>query len=213
MYRFMISVACFGTMAFHSSAEPKRYDGSPLLPTEFRLWSELVKLPRPGKEVNEDALWFAEGERPQTGKRIWGRRLDESLKPYAGVVTVVSDRLLVVDGQQFAGFPRAVARFIPSVPLMAGRPVEYLHTWGEVQVGDKVTLLYDRIDSVNVCTSIAIRRRPGGRVPEVHYAPNFSGEKIYAELMNALQDSEDKGIPIPAKFLPLIEPKKQTGKD
>jgi len=49
---------------------------------------------------------------------------------------------------------------------------------------------------------VCIYRRPGGRVPP---APDESPDQAYRwhERMNADQDLEEKGIPLPSKYAPV----------
>lgn len=73
------------------------------------------------------------------------------------------------------------------------------YTRDHVQVGDIVQLACQVYKGEIECRSICIRRRPGGRVP---CAPG--DERIrqfpYHERMNAFQDFEEKGIPLPKKW-------------
>jgi len=79
-----------------------------------------------------------------------------------------------------------------------------LHLFGDVKLRDKVEVWYLRISGELVCREIGIHRRPGGRVPpaqdevDLIRKPRFR----FHELMNAYQDLEEKGIPIPSKFDP-----------
>jgi hypothetical protein len=79
-----------------------------------------------------------------------------------------------------------------------------LHLFSDVKLGDKVEVGYVRTDGELICREIGIHRRPGGRVPpaqdkgDLIRKPRFR----FHELMNAYQDLEEKGIPIPPKFDP-----------
>jgi hypothetical protein len=77
----------------------------------------------------------------------------------------------------------------------------------DLQRGDRVFVKYDRVRGLDTCTTLAIQRRPGGRVP-----PN-PGEPVnrrnrYHDFANAKQDFEEKGIPIPQRFI-VPNPMKQ----
>jgi hypothetical protein len=74
----------------------------------------------------------------------------------------------------------------------------------DVRVGDEVDLELERLDGVWECTSIRIRRRPGGRIPPSREATSIQfPELAWHERMNAEQDWEEKGIPVPNKFAQL----------
>jgi hypothetical protein len=83
----------------------------------------------------------------------------------------------------------------------------------DVTVGDWVAIHYARLDGVDICDTISIRRRPGGRVPPLPKGvenleppvPLIEGEVYlsmipYHERMNAYWDLEEKGIAYPEKF-------------
>lgn len=77
----------------------------------------------------------------------------------------------------------------------------------DVRVGDEVSIEGRKVDGVWECLSICIDRRPGGWVP-----PSASAGKTpphpWHEWANAMQDWEEKGIPLPEKFNPpkLVSP-------
>jgi hypothetical protein len=74
----------------------------------------------------------------------------------------------------------------------------------DVRLGDRLIVGYRR-DAKGVwsCDHITIIRRPGGKVPPAPFDmhPKFDGYRWH-EYCQALQDFEEKGTPIPAKFLP-----------
>lgn len=72
----------------------------------------------------------------------------------------------------------------------------------DVKVGDEVNLTGDRTKGIWICTHISITRRPGDRVPKAHGEEEIRYGFRHSEYMNALQDLEEKGIPLPAKFNP-----------
>lgn len=85
-------------------------------------------------------------------------------------------------------------------PRGEGRPTSHLVT--DLKAGDKV--------SVQSCISrggeewvseVQIRRRPGGKIPPYFRDP-FLGTQYAGHLRNqAYQDWEEKGVPIPARYL------------
>jgi len=71
----------------------------------------------------------------------------------------------------------------------------------DVKVGDEVFIQLCRERDDGLCYSISIRRRPGGLVPPSPGAlPGIAVQ--FHEIMNAHQDFEEHGTPIPEKFLP-----------
>lgn len=101
------------------------------------------------------------------------------------------------------GLPR---RFAASAILAAGdyrRDVNppCMYKLADVTVGDYVGIDYDRIDGVDVCYAVGIRRRPGGRIPPGHYPPDLKDPPH--ERAQAYQDFEEQGIPLPAKYQPV----------
>ncbi|MDB5309722.1 MAG: hypothetical protein JWO38_3924 [Gemmataceae bacterium] len=77
----------------------------------------------------------------------------------------------------------------------------------DVRVGDEVMLefqLYHQeaiLPMYNICSAISIKRRPGGRVPPSPTSDPTSKYQ-YHEVMNAYQDWEEFGTPIPDKYHP-----------
>ena len=74
----------------------------------------------------------------------------------------------------------------------------------DVRVGDEVSLSNKLVDGVWVCREILIRRRPGGRVPPMPGEGPNPRAGPYHERMNAYQDYEDFGTPLPAKYDPAV---------
>ena len=86
-----------------------------------------------------------------------------------------------------------------------------MYRLADVRVGDEVDLEIQRVDGVWECTGVCIRRRPGGRVPPGREATSIQFPAVaWHERMNAEQDWEEKGIPLPDKFIP---PWKRAAKD
>jgi hypothetical protein len=78
---------------------------------------------------------------------------------------------------------------------------EFTYRISDVQVGDWIGIEYCRLNGVDICQTISIKRRPCGQVPP---AP---GEKPNAffkhhERMNADQDWEEKRVAYPEKYRP-----------
>ena len=100
---------------------------------------------------------------------------------------------------------RPPRRFPASAALAAGGygglGEAYAYRLSDVRVGDEVDLELRQVDGVWECTGICIRRRPGGRVPPSRVVTQFPA-LAWHERMNAEQDWEEKGIPLPAKFDP-----------
>ncbi len=71
----------------------------------------------------------------------------------------------------------------------------------DVAVGDKVDMWCLELNGVLRCETICIHRRPGGRVPPCP-GERANHPSSWHEDMNAQQDFEEKGIPIPKKFDP-----------
>jgi hypothetical protein len=67
----------------------------------------------------------------------------------------------------------------------------------DLRIGDIVQLFCFRVKGVDACYYFTIKRRPGGRVPP---APdeNDGAPHRYHEMMQAYQDHEEKGTPLPA---------------
>jgi hypothetical protein len=84
----------------------------------------------------------------------------------------------------------------------------------DLNVGDKVDLRYDRTNGTYTCIQISITRRPGGKVPPAQDIPTQPWAVVHHEFMNALQDLEERGIPLPEKFRPKpTPPVRPTGAD
>lgn len=81
-------------------------------------------------------------------------------------------------------------------------PTDNLYLPGDVRVGDKVSIDYSEDKQGGVlCYQISIMRRPGGRVPPGYGVFTLPPIIRHHEEANAYQDWEEKGIPIPDKFL------------
>lgn len=74
----------------------------------------------------------------------------------------------------------------------------------DVRVGDEIYIRLGREKNDGLCWSISIRRRPGGRVPPVP-GEGPAGLPFHV-LMNAYQDLEEKGTPLPERIRTPIDP-------
>ena len=93
-----------------------------------------------------------------------------------------------------------------------GAAISDTYRLSDLKLGDEVSIRYQRVGKVAVCQTIQIKSRPGGRVPPApgegkvpeHFGP-------YHEYANALQDLQEKGIPLPVKYrLPGMESKPRS---
>ena len=129
-----------------------------------------------------------------------------------GTVTELSKQFITI---QVPG--EAAKRFVVSDTLAAGktpserrpRPIapyplatadKYRLT--DVNIGDRVQVIYAVMNGVEVCDHIRIIQRPGGLVPPL---PEDAGEQDrlrYHERMNAYWNLKDNGIAYPAHFGP-----------
>ena len=158
--------------------------------------------------------------KPLTGAAKW-------LLPgpdYCGTVTAITDRTMaiahpgtLIQWYNAAGQKIGQEVIPPQPPLTfeAGKVFAdrgfskalgalYSYRWSDVKVGDRVDIRFERVDGKFQCTAIAIRRRPGGRIPPGH-VPDLR-DPPYHEYAQALQDREEKGIPLPDKFKPKPTP-------
>jgi hypothetical protein len=71
----------------------------------------------------------------------------------------------------------------------------------DVAVGDRIQICCLELNGVLRCETIRIDRRPGGRVPP-NPGEDTNHPNPWHERMNAKQDFEEKGIPLPKKFDP-----------
>ncbi len=126
------------------------------------------------------ALGFAPGPKaplraiPEAAKAVPRKPVVEFVRgAFDGRVTNVNKDSITIEGAgtQPAGpvlFIEGVKRFELSNILKSG---DYPRDWGggyrisDVQHGDKVITRYSRIDGVDICTHIIIRRRPDGSRP------------------------------------------------
>jgi len=121
--------------------------------------------------------------------------------------SIVDVKVLAV-GAEFITVQSGTERpmtFPTSETLRAGRVVAQpsptaLHKLNLVKMGDKVTIYVGQTAGTEVCTQIGIHRRPGGKVPPAEDPPGATIR--FHERMNALQDFEERGIPLPPRLDP-----------
>jgi hypothetical protein len=194
----------------------------------------------------------ASADEPITGPQVFSPKPFEPREgavnaSYAGFVTGITKDSITIQWTVNWVVSRDVKpkEFLVSEALAAGKvpikprpqlgargkyPVEpsYMYRLQDVQVGDGVSIAYARIDGVDICDHICIKKRPGGRVPrlpeeaeairkadridaflmsrkdpEERKAAMKEFETKYIrwdEFINAYWDLEDKGIPFPKKF-------------
>lgn len=83
-------------------------------------------------------------------------------------------------------------------------PTAPAHPFDMAMIGDKLMIEYIKFGDVCVCTDLVITRRPNGRVPPALREPESTPIRSH-EYANAYQDLEEKGIPLPFKFLSPLE--------
>ena len=125
--------------------------------------------------------------------------------PYSGMVVKKTERTILV--QKRGQAPR---EFLLSESL-AGGGVPAEATGGDryairdVLIGDLVVVTYGTFPQGSMCRSVSIHRRPGGRVPAAD-DDSPHAQNRWHDLVNAQQDLEEKGTPIPQKCLPTAAP-------
>lgn len=109
-------------------------------------------------------------------------------------------------------------KYILSDVLRAGYPgigrhggLDYTYRTKDLQIGDLIDMQLEvNFYDYPICEAIKIYRRPGGSVPPAPGEVERQKEKplkrpMWHERANALQDWEEKGIPIPIYFLSSSE--------
>lgn len=76
------------------------------------------------------------------------------------------------------------------------------HRLADVRVGDVVRVEYHHRNGLDTCQAIDICRRPGGKIPPVPGESPHAPFRVH-ERLQAYQDWEEKGIPIPPEHLPV----------
>lgn len=102
-------------------------------------------------------------------------------------------------------FPLAARPFRPGARPRATR-ISFRYRLQDVKVGDRVQIHFSQLGGIQICDEIQIDNRPGGLVPPLPDGAERLKTSLgrptirYHEMMNALWDLEDKGIPFPEKF-------------
>lgn len=122
---------------------------------------------------------------------------------YSGTVTAVTRTSITIQRS-----PQEAPRTFPINEELSkakippgGRMSDYLYLPSDVRVGDVVWIDYADDGNTATCFEISIRRRPGGRVPPGYAVWVREGLCNHHGRMNAHQDWEERGIPIPAMYL------------
>jgi hypothetical protein len=141
---------------------------------------------------------------------------DRIIKAVTAVSTRETFTVTAASGEvtTFRRIDQPLRRFEVCEELAAGghlsvldrRDVDYSDSYrlADVRVGDIVVIQPRRENGTTICKTICIMRRPGGRIPP---APVESSDprRKHHEMRQAEQDLEEKGIPIPDRFLPPWE--------
>jgi hypothetical protein len=132
---------------------------------------------------------------------------------YYGHVLAVDGQSITVRGSEMGrpGDELVIRRFVAGEYLANGEqdPWERLncdYRLGDIRVGDRVYLKLHELGDEDVCASVRIFRRPGGRVPPAPWDEPEPGRIPYHERMNAQQAFEEKGIPLPRRLDPNAPP-------
>lgn len=115
------------------------------------------------------------------------------------VKEVTKDSITIESGR--GGQPRrfAVSDILASGDFWRSVTPPSRYKLSDIRVGDQVNIDYDRIDGRDICWAVGIRRRPGGKIPPGHYPADARYQPH--EQAQALQDLEEKSIPLPEKYL------------
>lgn len=121
--------------------------------------------------------------------------------------TLITLTLLNGDVVRIRREDQPARRFLVTEALAAGRLTDADRTdrsyrLVDIMINDEVLLVNHLKDGDFVCNEIKIRRRPGGRVPPLPAEKPDIRPGPYHEAMNAHQDYEDWGIPLPDKYDP-----------
>lgn len=117
----------------------------------------------------------------------------------SGRVVDISPRTITIDTDFYE-------KQLMVTPLLASGQIEKppvpaaLHNFTDVKIEDKVVIDLRRTKGVDTCWAIGIHRRPGGRIPPGQ--DEFLAIRHH-ERLQAYQDWEEKGIPIPDRFIPV----------
>lgn len=130
-------------------------------------------------------------------------KADAIIASYSVVIAVQGDHITV---HRWADVPATEIRLSPQLAAGIAPKDKFYYGHGylpcDLAVGDIVRLQMIRKrdeKGPGVCEMFSIRRRPGGRVPPSRVV-GLRGE-LHDEHMNAQVDWEERGIPMPAKFV------------
>jgi hypothetical protein len=132
----------------------------------------------------------------------------EYMWEYTGQVTAVDEFSITIRawGEEPKRFP-AAGKLAGQQPIEPEQGSGYVLS--DVRVGDLVSIRYytsHRRGILEVCLEVKIWRRPGGKIPpwpgDGDPLTNERGTRFH-QRMQAYQDWEEKGIPIPEKFRPV----------
>jgi hypothetical protein len=125
------------------------------------------------------------------GRVVAVSRVSLTIKLYDGTLRKYHFCERLANGDEPLGGPCEVGRSLQQLDA------PYRYCVSDLAVGDIVHVGGYRINGIDACYYFSIDRRPGGRVPP---APdeNDGARHRYHELMQAHQDHEEKGTPLPA---------------
>lgn len=130
---------------------------------------------------------------------------------FSGTVKEIGKDYIIIDGTGGAngnGPPMLGKHFFElSANMVAGKLGDratgaFGYRISDVKLGDKVDICFDSKNMILTCKMICIQRRPGGRVPPSP-TDKPDDELKWHERVNAYQDFEEKGIPLPPKYDPV----------
>lgn|SRR6185437_10435931 len=141
------------------------------------------------------------------------RRVErDRLGTYVGIVVAIDTKSITIRGSEGGGDkdPVITTQFPLGKHLIEGErdPRELdscCYRLSDVRIGDKVLIKLHDIHNVDVCVTISIRRRPGGVVPPAPWDKRFENRPMHHEFMNAYQQLEENGIPLPPELDPVIQ--------
>ncbi|MDB5313553.1 MAG: hypothetical protein JWO38_7755 [Gemmataceae bacterium] len=150
----------------------------------------------------------ARTERTSTGNPVTLYFADRELTCVRLVETRDALILTAADGKVtvFRRVDQLPRRFKATTALAAGKTRPELlpgqsYRLADVRVGDEVYIGCRQVDGADGCDTIWIERRPGGHVPMAPGERPDDHPRPYSQWANALQDLDERGIPLPDKFL------------
>lgn len=75
-----------------------------------------------------------------------------------------------------------------------------MYRLSDINVGDRVSVIFAIVDDEEICDHLSILKRPGGLVPPLPEGVKEMFRIPYHDRMNAHWNLEDNGIPYPAYF-------------